>query len=839
MEQCKQAKQKIKKRLTKAFFGDDVGGKIGSGILHQMNTLFGLHSISALLPFQFYDFDAQIYHMQHAKGILLKSSPMTGASNDNAEAIYNLLQRILPEGSIVQIMLYASPYVGEALDSYAALRQSHVDILEKNAEYRIKFLKQGAYQSLVNGQNYVLRDFQSYISIVFDNKMELSVSEIHAYSQRVIGVLEGIKVYATSVLPEGFLQLVDALLRPKGSVYPKEYHYDELRTLSEQLASPEESHKVTSQRIIVNEGDWEIRSFRVADFPKTPVHLYEMGDLIGSMFDNNAKIGCPFMISLTIYISDQSRFKDIGHYRGYRARQRAKQLGMDSPKAGDDASEAINILKQLEDNEKVVLGDFQVFLYCRPSDAHTHETALENVFQAPAKKWRLIKNTMLHMVSLLSHLPLAQSHQHFQDLQNLGLTHKLWSMNAANMVPLLAEMKGGDSRRLLFMQRQGQILFWDPFNNEHGNYNTSIAGSSGSGKSVTAQEVAASLIGTGARIWVIDVGRSYKKLCHLAGGQFIEFTKAANLCLNPFSTVNPEELDEFFSFMVPLVAKMSDPDGHCSSLERSMIEQAVKAVWHQKKQSGGLSDIANWLLHHKDGRARDIGVTLYSYTEQGQYSGYFNGEANVNFDNKMVVFELEEINSNKRLQGIIFMLLMYHVTEKMYLGARTTRMALIIDEAWDMLKGGYGGEIIESIARRARKYQGALITITQSVSDFFSSPAGMAAYNNSYWRILHQQAQENISTLIDDKKLILSPYQERLLRSLNTEHGKYSEVMLLGGSGECAVLRLILDPYSRILYSTKGNEFAAVEKLCQQGMPMAEAIAVVTEQVFGENIWSI
>jgi conjugal transfer ATP-binding protein TraC len=64
---------------------------------------------------------------------------------------------------------------------------------------------------------------------------------------------------------------------------------------------------------------------------------------------------------------------------------------------------------------------------------------------------------------------------------------------------------------------------------------------------------------------------------------------------------------------------------------------------------------------------------------------------------------------------------MYHVTEKMCLGARKIQMALVIDEAWDMLKGGQGAKIIESIARRARKYAGCLVTITQSIADYFAS----------------------------------------------------------------------------------------------------------------------
>ncbi len=72
------------------------------------------------------------------------------------------------------------------------------------------------------------------------------------------------------------------------------------------------------------------------------------------------------------------------------------------------------------------------------------------------------------------------------------------------------------------------------------------------------------------------------------------------------------------------------------------------------------------------------------------------------------------------------------------------------------------------------------------------------------------------------------------MRSVSTEHGKYSEMMIQGGGGECAVVRLILDPYTRILYSTKGEEFAAVEALCQQGIPICDAVAKVTEKVYGK-----
>lgn len=830
----KNIKANLSRRVSQALFDDDLGKPIASGVLHKINSLLGLHSLADWLPYQFYDPETEIFHTMGGKGMVLEAVPMVGASEDNAEALYNFFQRVLPEGTIVQFMLYASPFLGKDLNAYLDERKGHNPLLEKTAEYRVDYFKKGIFKTLISGQQAVLRDYRLLVSVVFDNKMFLSDTEILSYRNRLSGTLKGMGIPSKVLGPEQFLQWVDSLIRPSDAILPKEFIWKETESLSSQLAAPEQTHRLTSQRILVNENDWEIRNYRVADFPKDPVSLCEMDDLIGSLFDNNSRIGCPFSLSLIVKICNQQEERRTAQIRAPRARQRAAMVGRVSPKAVEEATEARTIIKHMEDFERVVLGEFQATLYYKPGTGDEHEVALTNVFQASTKKWRLVKNNMLQMVTLLAHLPLAQSHAFFDELKNLGLTHKLWAKNVANLAPILSEMKGMDSHRLMIVGRRGQALFWDPFGNQRGNYNTCVAGISGSGKSVTVQEIAASLIATGARVWIIDVGRSYKKLCHLLGGQFIEFTRDTKICLNPFSTVNTDEVEEFYAFLTPLVALMVDPNQQISAFELSLIEQAVKAVWNNKKHQGGIGDIAVWLSEHSDNRARDIGTTLYSYSPEGQYGGYFNGEANVDFDSPMVVFELEEINSNKRLQGILFMLLMYHVTEKMYLGGRTKQMALIIDEAWDMLKGGHGGSIIESIARRARKYKGCLITITQSISDFFASPAGQAAYNNSYWRILHAQNKSNISNLIGNKQISLDPFQERLLRSISTEHGQYSEMMIQGDSGEYAVGRLLLDPYSRILYSTQAQEFAEVNALCEQGFSLADAIGKVAERVFGK-----
>jgi hypothetical protein len=44
--------------------------------------------------------------------------------------------------------------------------------------------------------------------------------------------------------------------------------------------------------------------------------------------------------------------------------------------------------------------------------------------------------------------------------------------------------------------------------------------------------------------------------------------------------------------------------------------------------------------------------------------------------------------------------------------------------------------------------------------------------------------------------------------------------------------RLLLDPYSRILYSTQPKDFSDVNELCQKGISLVDAIGLVAEQRF-------
>ena len=156
-------------------------------------------------------------------------------------------------------------------------------------------------------------------------------------------------------------------------------------------------------------------------------------------------------------------------------------------------------------------------------------------------------------------------------------------------------------------------------------------------------------------------------------------------------------------------------------------------------------------------------------------------------------------------------------------GARNRRKLVIIDEAWDLLREGSAASFIENGYRRFRKYGGAAVTVTQSINDLYSSDIGRAIVENSAGMFLLGQKAETVSALEQNGRLPLSPGEFRYLRSVHTASDRYSEIFLITAQGN-AVGRLVVDPFRRLLYSTKADDVASLEALTAQGLSVGEAI---------------
>ena len=357
------------------------------------------------------------------------------------------------------------------------------------------------------------------------------------------------------------------------------------------------------------------------------------------------------------------------------------------------------------------------------------------------------------------------------------------------------------------------------FDNQAGNYNVCVVGRSGAGKSMFMQELMATTLGFGGRVFVMDVGRSFENTCSSLSGQFIEFKANTPLCLNPFSTI-PDDLEvinDALAMLKSALILMAAPSRELDDVEAWLLEQAIKETWDQYRQNANITLVAKWLANHQAKKAKDLSVMLYPFTECGIHGRFFNGKANVNLDNPLVVIELEELKPLQDLQGVIVQMFIINVTNQVFLGDRKTPFTIVFDEAWDLLRGEQSGMFIETLARRLRKYKGSLVVGTHSINDLFTTPAAQAAFDNSDWTCLLSQKKEAIDQLKKLDRISLTPAMESQLKSVKTKHGEYSEIMICGSHG-FAIGRLLLDPYSQLY------DYVAIKKLLKQGLSLKDAL---------------
>ena len=107
------------------------------------------------------------------------------------------------------------------------------------------------------------------------------------------------------------------------------------------------------------------------------------------------------------------------------------------------------------------------------------------------------------------------------------------------------------------------------------------------------------------------------------------------------------------------------------------------------------------------------------------------------------------------------------------------------------------------------------------------SRAAEAAFNNADWLFLLRQKPESILALEKSDKLVLDEHMKAQLMSVKTVQGAYSEVFVHGGQMGSGIGRVLFDPFSLLLVSSKAEDFEAVRYYRDRGMPIVQALESV------------
>lgn len=391
------------------------------------------------------------------------------------------------------------------------------------------------------------------------------------------------------------------------------------------------------------------------------------------------------------------------------------------------------------------------------------------------------------------------------------------------LLPIFGEWKGTGTPHVALLSRNGQIMSMS-LHDSSTNKNGVIAAESGSGKSFLLNEIILSYMSEGASVWVIDAGKSYKKLWDSLNGEFVMFGEHSHICLNPFETIENWEDEE--DGIVALVGAMASANANLTDYQVSELKRLMKAIWDAKGTTMTVDDIRNACLSQEDRRIRDVGTQLYAFSSEGTYGKFFVGKNSASFRNPFTVLELDELQGRKHLRQVVLFQLIFQIQSEIYLGERDHKKLVIIDEAWDLLREGEVSVFMAHAYRKFRKYGASAVIAAQSIDDLDDNAVGKAIAANSANMYLLGQKSETIELVKEKKQLVLSPAGFNLLRTVHTEAGVYSGIFLYTESGQ-GVGRLIVSDFQKLLYSTDPADVQAIKEKQDMGLDVQSAIYAV------------
>lgn len=426
----------------------------------------------------------------------------------------------------------------------------------------------------------------------------------------------------------------------------------------------------------------------------------------------------------------------------------------------------------------------------------------------------------------------------------------MWDIKASTitaMMPVQVDYLGTGSPAIIFQGRKGQIVGFDIFAKGASNYNWYVAAPSGKGKSFTVNYLVCNYFGRGAKIRIVDIGGSYKKLAKIFKGKFIEFTSKSDICLNPFSNIKDPQYDlpVIASVVQQMAISQSEVVPEKTETAYNLIKSAVDYTYKHFGNEGCIDHVYGYLAEFpryseeyetlcegKEVCAEDfkliathLAFNLHKFTTGGVYGKWFNGQGNLNIaEDDFVVLELEELKPQKDLYKVVILQVLNFVTMDLYLSDRSRPRMVILDEAWQFLQDSKVMQnVIEEGYRRARKYGGSFGIITQSVLDFEKfGGVGTVINSNCEFKFFLESGDFDMAS---NKKIIsYDNFTLEILKTIKYNAPKYSELFVHSDTFGCGVVRLMVDKYSYYVYTSNPKEISQIESYVSQGLNYEEAI---------------
>lgn len=318
------------------------------------------------------------------------------------------------------------------------------------------------------------------------------------------------------------------------------------------------------------------------------------------------------------------------------------------------------------------------------------------------------------------------------------------------------------------------------------NANSIIFAQSGSGKSYTAKVEILRQLMQQTKVIVIDPEREYKQLAKSISGTYIRLSATSKEKINPFdfslkSITGENGLAEHIQDLTEIISLMA---GSLTDEERAVVDKALIETYKQfgismrkRKYEADqkfplLKDFYKVLKKMKQ---KDLCHRLDKFVS-GSLSSVFNSQTNVDLSNRLVIFDIKDLDESLRQIMILATANFVHSEVK----SNPQKRILVIDEAWLLLQHEESARFLAGLVRRARKHYLGVTLISQQANDFLNQEYGRAIASQSSLRILMKQDTTSIKKVVQEFNL--SEYEQQFL--LTCDRG---EALIIADQNHVAV----------------------------------------------------
>ncbi|MDE2491539.1 MAG: ATP-binding protein [Elusimicrobia bacterium] len=384
----------------------------------------------------------------------------------------------------------------------------------------------------------------------------------------------------------------------------------------------------------------------------------------------------------------------------------------------------------------------------------------------------------------------------------------------SGFLPLSGAWKGSRRKTMLVETPLGELVALDPFDPELPAKHGLVIGTTGSGKSFATNFILSAFLASSkdTHVVTIDVGGSYRKLCRAYGGEYLEVELSERFGFNPFppkSEIAPGgEFDgDAIAYLSLLISRMCLKPGEVvGTVEKAFLESAIKAAYKDREEAT-LSDVRRELarLSAARPRAKHFADALELWTS-GMYGKLFDRKGRLNVDNRLVVFDLQNLENHSDLQAVYFFVIRSVIWGK--LRNLSLRKIVAVDEGWKFFDDQVGSDLIQGLYRTARKFNGAVFSVSQSPQDFLGTKAAGAIVANSYVKfVLKLSKGHELLSQFD-----LNPAEIESVRLLQSKPKVFSDILLKFGA-RSVVIRIEPGSLDYWLCTTDAEDRLAEEKV--------------------------